>query len=332
MLVVSQQRPPRGIELTQPSRRRASDHEQGRSIYFFAVDSGAAEDGSPIPYNYSTALERINDLKFSVGEGGRYLELQDGNYLCCWVDDASANARLRFSLIRRNALPQSESRGALRDLMLGEEEGLCETSHIRMYPDGIVGVEFNFWAARPQRLPNYLMRLGGAPPAVLEALVRQDVAEQLERKRAIKKLIMRVRAAAVPAVEEQDESLGALLRNAAETSLAESVGIIFEPEPRGNAVLRNNVLNGVRRVLRMPGLRENVREFEVTAIDDESGRPDTLNLLQDKLIERKAILRQHERSRVLNADDAYTKIDEAYRELYQDLLSAMRASFPIDDQ
>jgi hypothetical protein len=248
----------------------------------------------------------------------------DGNVLCGWVDDPNGQiSRMRFALIRKNALPQSESGGELRDLLLEDHEGICETTHVCIFPEGAVGVEFNFFGPRPQRLGNYLRRVVGGPLFTMEALIRQDMAEQLMRKRAIRRMTLRIRRSAIDQVEEANASLGDALRTAEQASGAECVGIILEPDPHQKTVLRNTVLETARRLMRLPGARTNFRQFQVDAVEDGVPGVTTLNLLEDKLIKNVSILRQHERSRVLQTEDAYQKIESAFTELRQDLLSAM---------
>lgn len=229
---------------------------------------------------------------------------------------------MRFALIRRNALPQSEHGGELRNLLLEDDEGLCETIHVCFFKEGVIGIEFNFFGPRPQRLPTYFSRVLGSRHFVMEALIREDIAEQLINKRALRRFTLRVRRSAIEQVAQADESLGQALRAAEQASDAECVGVIFEPEPYGRANLRESLLDATRQLVRLPSLRENFRQFEVAAVEDGSVKADTLNLLEDKLIQQKVILRLHERSRVLNTDDAYAKIQEAFVELREDLLSA----------
>ena len=55
---------------------------------------------------------------------------------------------------------------------------------------------------------------------------------------------------------------------------------------------------------------------------EATGRIEALDLLSDKLIVRKQILREDESSRALNSEAAFGAIEEAYTELRPELLTA----------
>ncbi|MEV0633356.1 hypothetical protein [Nonomuraea wenchangensis] len=300
-----------------------------RSVYFYRIDAGADETGiqKNIDADVEAGLKEISDLPFEL-TGRRYMNQSDGSSLCAWVDTVGKITKLRLGTIRKNALPQSEFGGTLRNLALEVDEGLCETSHICLFPNGIVGVEHNFYGPRAKRLSAYMTHaLSGAfPPFVMEALLRHDVARQLEGNKSVRKLTLRVRKSYTAAIGEANESLGRALDAAAVGSDAAVVGLILQPEPYKKIDLKTDLIHFLRNIIRKEDLREQARELKATIVDDGTGRADEINLLEDQLISKKTILRQTSRSRVLNSDDAYRKIIDAYEELHEDLLSASSAS------
>ena len=306
--------------------------EVRRKIYFFRPDAGTDEHRRLVTINFLEALRRIHGLGFNTSESGRYLEQPDENVLCGWIDSdlakkkASDVLRMRFALIRKNALPQSESGGVLSDILTDENSGICETAHVCFFPEGIVGIDFNFFGPRPTKLATYLSRVGNTTSFAMEALLRQDVAEQLAQKRALRRFTLRVRRSEIAQIETADRGTGRALRAAAEASDAQSVGIILEPEPHQRTNLRDGMLDVARRILALPGSRTNFREFEVKAVDDDSPKVTTMNLLEDKLVSEVTILKQHSRSRVLDPNDAYAKIESTFTALRAELLSAMSAN------
>ncbi|MEU9832581.1 hypothetical protein AB0D67_13720 [Streptosporangium sp. NPDC048047] len=309
----------------QQSKRPTVD----RSVYFYRIDAGADETGIPknISADLEAGLKAISDLPFDAANR-RYMNQSDGSSLCAWVDATGEVIRLRLGTIRKNALPQSESGGTLRNLVLGEEEGLCETSHICLFPDGIVGVEHNFYGPRAKRLPIYMMyTLSGAIPSfTMEALLNHNIAKQLEGNKSVRRLTLRVRRSYTSTIAEANESLGRALDAAALGSDAAVVGLILQPEPYKRVDLKSDLINFLRRMMRKEDLRDQAEELRATIVNKQTGGADEINLLEDQLISKKTILRQSPRSRVLNSDDAYRKIEEAYGELREDLLSASSAS------
>jgi len=278
------------------------------------------------------ALEKIDELEFEPGSN-RYMDQSDGSSLCVWIDELSGIGKLRLGTIRKNALPQSELGGTLRDLLLDDNEGLCETSHICLFPDGIVGVEHNFYGPRAKRLSVYMIHAlsRSITPFTMEALLNNDVASQLEGRKSVRKMTMRVRRSYTSAIKEANESLGKALDAAVIGSDAAIVGIILQPEPYKRVDLKPDLMGFLRRIVRRKDLRDQVEELKVSIVNDVTGKVDEINLLEDQLISKKTILRSTHRSRVLNSGDAYQKIVEAYYEMREDLLSASSASLSSKD-
>jgi hypothetical protein len=310
-----------------PSRPAQAPDTAKRSIHFFRIDGGAGDDGVPIAVNLHPALRKLADLPFSsVDAGGRYVSSNDADQ-CAWVDDLGDICKVRFANVRRNALPLQEAGGELKDLNLAADAGLYEVSHLCIFPDGIVGVEFNFYGPRPSRMAPYLRRVvgQGCPEFTLEALLRQDVADVLFRKKAVRKLDLSIRRPYIAVIEDAHASLGAALRAAETASQADCVGVYFEPEPYQRRNLDGGILDMLRGLVRRPDLRENARTLKATVVDQDD-RVEEIDLLRDELISQKKVLRQHGRTRVLLSDDAYDKIVEGYNETRDNLARAASVS------
>jgi hypothetical protein len=314
--------------VTTPSRRQRKAGTAKRSIHFFRIDAGADDGGVPIVIDLRPALQKVDGLAFrDAAAGGRYVTSGDADQ-CAWVDEIGEICKIRFANVRRNALPQAEADGELTDLLLADNAGICEVSHLSIFPDGIVGIEFNFYGPRPSRLAPYLRRSVGddCPEFKLEALLRQDVAAQLQRKKAVRKLDLNVRRPYIEIIEQADASLGAALRAAETASHADCVGIYLEPEPYQRRNLDDGILRLLRRLAPRADLRENARTLKATVIDQQTDRAEEVDLLRDELIAQKKILLQHGRTRVLLDSDAYAKIEEAYGESRSDLAAAASVS------
>jgi hypothetical protein len=282
----------------------------------------------PIAVDLRPALQKVDGLPFrDVATGGRYVASGDADQ-CAWIDEVGEICKIRFANVRRNALPQAEAGGELTDLVLAEEAGICEVSHLCIFPEGIVGIEFNFYGPRPGRVAPYLRRAAGddCPEFKLGALLRHDVAALLQRKKAVRKLDLNVRRPHIDVIEQANASLGAALRAAETASNADCVGLYLEPEPYQRRNLDDGILSLLRRLAIRADLRENARTLKATVIDQQTDRAEEIDLLRDELISQKKILRQHDRTRVLLSRDAYAKIEEAYTERRGDLATAASIS------
>jgi hypothetical protein len=298
-----------------------------RSIYFYRMDGGALESGAPRRVDIRPALEYINKLPFKQSDG-RYLIRKEGDVYCAWIAQVGEVSNVAFGLIRRNALPQAESSGKLKNLILAEEEGLCEVSHLCIFPQEIVGIEYNHYGPRASRFAEYINKIGEtyAPEFQMEALMRRDIAAKLRNKVAVRAFEMKVRRAHIETIMSMHAKTGEALDSLARGSEADVIGINLGPRPWQKDNLGESIMSFIRNMVRRPDLREIVVQFKASLLEEGSDKPDEINLLQDHLISSRKILRIGERSRVLDSDDAYRNIQDAYTTLRQDLLSAPSVS------
>ncbi|MEU8232838.1 hypothetical protein AB0C12_24930 [Actinoplanes sp. NPDC048967] len=298
-----------------------------RKIYFYRVDAGADESLKPRSIDFRPVLQYVDGLPFEQG-GGRYFMQSDGSLLCAWIGALGSVFRVQFGTIRRNALPQSEAYGKLKDLALAEEEGLCEVCHICIFPEGVVGMEYNFYGPRASRFPAYLERIapGRVPEFTLESILRHDMLEKLRSKTGVRAMELKVRRSYIETVKELDQRTGNALEALAEGNDAETIGVMLGPEPYQRVNLADRTLQFIRDMVRRDDLRDNVSQFKASVVEEGSTKVDEINLLQDQLISSRKILRLGERTRVLDSEDAFRNIEDAYVELRQDLLSAPTAS------
>ncbi len=291
-----------------------------REIYFFRVH---AEDdkGKRVSFNPRPALKYIKKLKCKR-RGGRYWD-QDQSITCCWPDRFSPLAALRLGTIRRKDLPQKEVGGVLKSLGIPPRAGLAELTHIVFFPDGIVGCDFNYFGPRVTKLADYLREKApeGLVPARLsfEPLLRNDAADHLQQAGHIKLFRLKVRSSMVRDVERASQSLGEALRMAMGSGAAEEAEIILRPRPRSSEGLSSQVVKIARSLIRKRALREGGAKVSAEAVNDNNERI-KLDLLSDKLIAKRRILRQDNRTRALNRSATYEAIKSAYR--------ALKSEFP----
>ena len=120
-----------------------------RKIHFYRANIGSDGGGRPIPFDPHLALNHIAGLPFTMQ--GRYLADED-DAITCWVDGPNPRRRFRLGLVRRSGLPMIEEAGNLTDLQIPPNSGLVETIHVVVFPDNIVGSDFNFYGPRMSRV------------------------------------------------------------------------------------------------------------------------------------------------------------------------------------
>ncbi len=288
-----------------------------RTIYFYKL---AAGNGHPeIKYeDLIKATEEINNLQWDAD--GRYMEIADGDSICAWCDQMRPQIRLKLGVKRKNALPDIEDRGNLTPLDLDDNAGLSEATHIVIFPNGIIGVEFNFYGPRVQRLKNYFEMKTGIESISIQMLLRRDVEQALEKFRNLSILHFRLRRADADLLREADEGgLGAGFKATIEQLQAPLVELVLRSPVYSRTTLVNPFLNLAKALAKHPKTRETFDILKVKGYNEETHRSEELDLLKDALISSQYIIKQGPRRRSLNSQNVYEAINTAYTQLREDI-------------
>ncbi|WP_395406050.1 hypothetical protein ACHMXB_22840 (plasmid) [Arthrobacter sp. UC242_113] len=303
-----------------------------RKIYFYRADAGSDAGGAPVGLDLADTLQKVEAVPFAA-DSKRYWLQRGGDAIGLWMPSSSHTYdRFVLAAVRRSSFPQSELNGTLADLDLGAGAGLHEPIHVRLYPDNLVGIEFNFHGPRPSRLPLYLQHvIPGAPKFMLEALLRKDAEDQLLHQSEMRLLDLHLRPSYIAEVRKASKSLGEAFEAMTKVSKAEVIGITLRPEPNKRTPLGNRVLKGTRKLAGRSDLSENVVKFKAKGINDLTGKVETINLLDDQLVSHKKIVTLGPNSRAVDSTAAFDAIDAAYETLKPQLLEASGISAAQDD-
>lgn len=294
-----------------------------RKIYFYRAELGVGNDGKPIPFDPTPALTHIGGLAYE--HGGNYLLTPEGAETLCVIERNITPHRIKLANVRRTGLPQQEEAGKLSPLGIPPTSGIVEPIHVVFFPNNIVGCEFNFYGPRVARLKAYLVAKGGGHCSNIEltALLREDAVDDLNRMKSLRSLTLKIHASYAETIEKADASLGAAFKAAREAGEAGVVTLVLGPEKRSKmAKIADDVVEKVRRIMRLPDIREQAKDFKVTGIDEETGNQREVDLLSDQFIAKKTVLQTDKRTRAVDSASAFMAIEEAYEELYEQLIKA----------
>lgn len=314
------------------TRRQPSPPTVERRIFFYRIHCGTDDSGQPVTLDVGPLLRHIRGLPWTLT--GRYMPSTDAGLICCWVDRAEPRQRIRLAKVRRAGLPQVENgSGALTALSIPASAGLAEITHMMFLPRNIVGAVFNFYGPRATTLAAYLRAKGPDPPPDLdiEPLIRADIVEQLDRFQTLRLVDLKIRPSYAEIVQQADDSLGSAFTaaSAAVTDELKEVELILRSGRKKASDLGETIKKAVRWLARREDMRENTTRFVVAGLDQETRSTATLDLLSDKLVTKKTIIRQARRTRALVDTSAYEAIDQAYNELRRELEIAVSAKMSI---
>ena len=109
---------------------------------------------------------------------------------------------------------------------------------------------------------------------------------------------------------------------------SEEMELVLRPRPYSRQRLNPKMLQLVRRLARSNTIREDATKFEVKGFDQNLGRETTVDVLSDRFVVSKQMVRQDPRGRALISESAYQAIDEAYMEISDDLAAAASIRAP----
>ena len=295
-----------------------------RKINFFRVSGGFGDDGLLQTVDLTPALDAVELLPF-VGAGDlRYMESLDGEALLLFRDGGGYYPRLRFCRVRRNALPQLEWRGFVRDVPAADEEGLVETVHLVLFPGNVVGVEYNHNGPRVSALGRYLqVKSGGLVPAVLfSPIFRADVFAQLNRLEDIRWIFLRASRGNAGLIRQSDRSLGAVFDaalGASDEVERIEVRLTVSLQQRSPTTALNGLFASLSNLVTFNSQQSILDKLDVHGRCGDVGRVETVDLLLDQVIGTEMVLRMGSRSRVIDSGSAYEAIENSYGRLLDDI-------------
>lgn len=300
-----------------------------RRVYFYRIHSGLDAAGRPEVYDLGQAIRHINGLDFNLG--GRYIESGEDELTCCWIERGTPPYHLTLGRIRRSSLPDVEAAGDLAPLEIPEEAGIAEQTHFVVFPDTqIVGEVFNFYGPRISALRRYLKQKFAGTPRQLnfEALLRQDVLDQLDQLGEIRVFDLRIRRSFLDQVRRVDDSLADMFETGIALGEAEEVEVILRPRAYSRTWLSRRLLGVAKRLANTAGVREEAGRFRVTGLNVETAAMEEVDVLRDRYVVEKEIGRRPGRGRALAPRSAFRAIREAYGELRDELVEAAAAFAP----
>jgi hypothetical protein len=285
-----------------------------RKVYFQKV---LPRTGDPADFEFDRAAI-VNGIEALRGAPDFYL--QDGpeadeQFLCAAVDRTRTPQRFRFYRVRRRNLPETEAAGDFAALELEERSGLAESIHVVLFPDGVVGSEYNHYGPRATTLASFFKeRLD--QDVVLWQLVRKNVMSEILALREIRKIRIKASPAAAAALQGRASGLGGAFESAERFSAGKYLDLTLAPEP-GDQQFTQRVKAFVRG-LRDDEARSHLQAAQVYGLS-EDGLYEALDLLHDYVVLNREIERESPRSRALDKDAAYRAVENAHREIQDDL-------------
>lgn len=296
-----------------------------RDIHFYRVDTGYDESGKPNSFDPMPVFEHVDKLGWKdERRGNRYWD-NDGKVTGCWVHDPKMPCKITLGTIRRTDLPLMENQGELSPLEIPEKAGLVEQTHVVFLGDDIVGCDLNYYGPRVSRLAFYLAdKAVGIAPEILNfhPVLRRDIYQQLKKITFLRSLDFKIRSSYADSIADIDQNLWEALAAARRAAGGEDIDIelIFQASSRSHGWLYSGLLETIKAICTRPEVQYEMSKLIVNGYDAEKQKAVKLDLLSDKLIIKKAILKIDSKSNALNPRSAFDAIISAYEEIRDEIM------------
>lgn len=299
-----------------------------RKIHFFKFEIKEIRSGSNDFYDHSdpfTIFEEISKLNFAGNhKKSRFLYTKNDDVIFLFdvLTKPDKEIRGKFALSRRSSLPELERNGKLEPLNIPANSGLAEITHFIYYhQEKVLGVEFNFYGPRPTSLANYLMEKSKNFQNPFEyinlyPILNKDLDIQLNEIGEINLLQMEVARNELSILKELDEDLFSAFEAASKVSDAESVEIILRKKKYSREGFKWPFSKEkIKELLSTDDNRQKINKFKIDAESKTAEKSRLYDLLEDKMIKSKEVVTIDNRSRSVDSESMFKKINEAYDEL-----------------
>ncbi|WP_100406275.1 hypothetical protein [Bacillus solitudinis] len=299
-----------------------------RKIHFFRIEFFESQAGSSNfrmhsdPINVIENITKLNFMGDHQKSRFKYYQNNDVSFLN-EISTSSLGLRGKFALSRRSSLPELETEGVLKPLIIPANSGLAEITHFVYFPQkNVVGVEFNFFGPRATSLGNYLLDKSSNFNNRFEyikivPILNQDVDNQLSDMGEVNLFTMEVARNELALIEELDRDLYSAFDSAAKvTDEAESVELVLRKKKysRGGFTLPFSK-EKLKSILSIGDNRQKFNKLKVDAQSRSEERNKVFDLLEDKMITSKKVTTLGGRSRSVDSESMFEKIEEAYNDL-----------------
>jgi len=296
--------------------------EVERKIYFYRIEF--FKNSSKV--RPKPVFDYIDSLPYDVS--GRHLQLPNGNERCLYVDSRSVPIMAQIGTRRKGDLPVVERAGQRRPVQLSTDEALLECTHFIIFPDDVMGMEYNQFAPRAGGLVGYLMEKARllVDDVRITPLAKKDILEDLKKAQQGEIIVLKLRLAcrAIPTLIELDSSLHKTFKTLEETAPgAYDLEVVLRAPKYSDRGFKASFLSRMPSWLSRPGVLESVGTARIKVIDPD-GEREEIDLLRHYIMTTKKVVKQRDDLRSVDSRDMYSKIQDAYAELRPQIDSSIK--------
>lgn len=277
-----------------------------RTVQFFRIYTDIVDDAL-VPFDRAAVCAAVHELE---GSPDPYWEAGDGDVqVCAYLDDAGDTDRFSLAKIRRRSRPLTEEGMVRGTLDLDPGIGLMDPIHIRLFPNNIMGAEYNDDGPRASRLRSFLRekmpeKYGNF---TMTPIYDRDVKERLENLEEISLFHFQVDKAALDLQLKERNFFRGIFDSGAQAEM-NTIEVIMRVSKRNEHGNTDEIKSEIDALLDSPA---GVQKVKVRGRED-GGKSEEIDLLKDRVISRQHMMRLDAETSAIEPASAYRAIGEAY--------------------
>lgn len=262
--------------------------------------------------NASDVFSEINKIPFDNDE--RYFKLKNGNKWAMHVDSYENPIRARMGTRRENELPEVECAGKLTPLDIPPESGLYEPTHFTLFPDYVIGVEYNHYGPRISSLMQYIPTKipDVVDDVIIVPLMKKDVLEAIYDIGEVKSFSFAAHRDMELLMKQLDKNLAGAFKALKDTSDSEIIEIVLKSARRSKKSVNLPLIPNLVNWLKKPDVVDGVNKLKIHALDTTLDEYKTFDLLQEYIMSEEQVITIDETHRTVNSNSMYAAIHKAY--------------------
>ena len=289
-----------------------------RKIHFFYLE-GISEIKEKDYELLSKSFKYIEGLSFDVD--GRYQKIDNTSSISTVIYENRRVIRGKIGNRRTNGLPLKESAGKEEPLELAGDESLFEPSHFIIYPPGILAMEFNSFGPRATSIRHYLVeKVPFIDHINVNYIVNDDANGIINSISEVFKIEITALSYGLDRLAKLDESLFQAFKAAHKASVSsEKISIELWSHANNEIGLNNQWWKNIGKWLKVPSNRDIIDKMQLQGNAIGKEKAEYFDVLAEKFVKQKIILKQDENHRVVNSASAFQAINEAFKEVETDI-------------
>ena len=260
-------------------------------------------------------FSHINGLSDDID--GRYLPMKEGNSRCVNLESTDIPLKGIYGTKRESGLPLMDVSGDRAPLEMPEGGGLYEPMHFVIFPENVVGCEYNSHAPRIESLKTYLPKKASEilDNVELFPLMKKDVAREISRMGRIRLFDLSIHKDMSEHLRILDDNLIDKLNTALEDNrYTDVLEIILKPKDTRRGWINLGFLNRIPQFL--AAAKDDIDTAKIHAENvDNDNKMKTFDLLNLFISTTRSIELIDEMHKVVNSGSAFDEIIDAYHEL-----------------